>query len=181
MKKKILGWVLVAVFIAAIPLVYATVVKDSMTFEKLTSTGTFTAADIAATGTLTQVGNIAQDGALVQGWDTVGTATTATLAATSQDWILVNKTVGLASLTIALPTITSALDGKVFIFKQLDSGTTDASITPTAGVDAIESTRGTLTGVSDYVIDAIGDRKGWKAHYRSGASPVWLLIDNDVA
>jgi|GEM_PF-2711640 len=124
------------------------------------------------------------NGIINSGWYSVGTSTgttTHTLTSTISDWILINKATGLESLTVNLPTITSDLDGKLYIFKQLDSGTTACNVTPTAGSDAIETSQGTLTGVSDFVLDAAGDCKGWKAHYRSGASPVWLLIHDDVS
>jgi|GEM_PF-5365434 len=117
---------------------------------------------------------------IIDGWLEIGDETEATLTSTSPDWVAVNKTAGLSELTVNLPTITTALDGKIFYFKQIDSGTTACVVTPTAGADAIESTQGTLTATSDDTIDAAGDLKGWKAHYRSGASPVWLLIRDDI-
>jgi len=114
---------------------------------------------------------------MAQNWKEIGSATTVSLAKTDSDYILIKKSVGLASLTVNLPLIDSTMDGKVFTFKQVDSGTTPAVITPYAGYDAIESTKGTLSGVTDYVLNAIGEAKAWKAYYvGSGVSNYWVLL-----
>lgn len=148
--KKIFGWVLVAVLMAAIPLAYATVVKDKMKFE----------GQVQATR-------------FVHKFKTIGTATTYTHTVEDGDVLLVNKTAGLASLTVTLPTITSDLDGYVLIVKQIDSGTTDCALTPVSG-QYIEMTRGTASGASDYSTDAAGDAKAFMARY--GTTCYWYQL-----
>jgi len=76
MKKKlfrVLGYLAVGVLIVALPLVWATVVKDSMTFEgpltikaAITHTGNNTqTGDLALTGDITQTGDQAVTGNVV--------------------------------------------------------------------------------------------------------------------
>jgi hypothetical protein len=84
------------------------------------------------------------------------------------------------SFTLNLPTITSAMDGYPLTVK-MESGATALTVTPTAGVDAIESTVGTITGTSDATIDNTGDVSTWVARYRSGASSYWMHVHKETS
>lgn len=109
---------------------------------------------------------------------------TDTLTALSTNMVYIDKLAGVTTYTVNIPQITEAMDGKEFWFKQIDSATTPATITPAAGYDAIESTQGTFTATSDATIDAAGDIKAWKAYYigaPSGVSNLWILISEDRA
>ena len=97
--------------------------------------------------------------------------------------ILMTKAVGgnaQTSYWITLPTITEAMDGLIVILKQLDSETSPTGMVAAVGIDAIEASRGTATGVSDYTTDAAGDVKAWIADY-SATSSVWRYFFADQA
>lgn len=85
---------------------------------------------------------------------------------------------GESATVIVLPTITEAMSGYVLFAKNI-SGSYARTMTPAVGVDAIESTQGTLTATSDANLDAAGDVRAWVAIYSgdtSGASSVWMLL-----
>lgn len=82
---------------------------------------------------------------------------------------------GTTPTLIQLPTITSAMDGYILYVKNT-SGATTRTITPTAGVDAIEAGKGTMTSTTDATIDAVGEWRAYVADYTSAASGVWKLI-----
>lgn len=187
--KKIVGWVLVSVFLVAIPVVWATVNKDAMTFEgaltilnNITHTGNYT-----ITGTFTQTGDMSTSGSVTIGNElniksyTIPASSVTAYTHSFDNGNLVYLDKALAgtptSCTITLPQITAAMDGTVFILKQLDSGTTAAVVTPYGlGYDGIESTRGTVSGTSDNTTDAVGDAKAWMAYYTSGTSSYWIQL-----
>jgi len=87
---------------------------------------------------------------------------------------------GTTATVVLLPAITAAKSGYILYVKNV-SGDTTRTMTPSSGVDAIESTQGTMTGSSCAKIDAAGDHRTWIAVYSSdtsGASSVWMLINN---
>lgn len=89
---------------------------------------------------------------------------------------------GTTATTITLPAITAAYDGYRLVVKNL-SGATTRTIAAAVGVDAIESTRGTLTGASCTVLDAAGDCREWMAVHAdtvSGTSSYWMQISSNV-
>jgi len=136
--------------------------------DTITWTGTLS-GDLPVSGSVT-VGN-----ELVQKTYTVSGVTEYTLESEDGNIILLDK-VAVNEVAIALPTITAALDGYVLTFKQIDSGTSNAVLTPTALTDTIESTRGTATGTSDATINAAGDTKSFVADFESGVSGVWRQL-----
>lgn len=88
---------------------------------------------------------------------------------------------GSSTTTVALPTITAELSGYMLTVKNVSGGT--PVLTPTATVDAIEATPGTMTGTSDSTCTSAGSASIFVAVYSgdtSGASSVWMSISEDV-
>jgi len=191
--KKIIGWVLVAVLMVAIPWVYASVVKDSMTFEgpltilnSITQTGNQTVTgNLTVTGNTTQTGNIGVTGnVVVDGGYIRPEVYTRTSAQGALTWDVsygnVLITSGTTPLTITLPQITTAMAGYEFTIINHSGATTRTVASYGSGYDTIESTLGTITGTSDANNDAAGDTTTWMAMPAatiSGTSAYWKLID----
>jgi len=95
--------------------------------------------------------------------------------------ILLVDLTDLPSLAVALPTITEAMDGYVLTVKNI-SGATATTLTPTALIDTIEETAGTMTGTADDTVDAAGDSKAFVADYvQSGGTNVWRQLWSNIA
>lgn len=189
---NVLLWVAFACF-AVISIVWATEDMGSRPYKfdgtithnnNMTRTGTLTQTGAATvTGAVTITGDVAITGGLsvsdeiiVPPYEYASTAGALTWT-TAYGHVVICS--GSTESSIALPTITSAMSGYIFTVKN-QSGATTRTLTPTAGVDAIESTRGTITGTSDTTIDAAGDVGTWMALYRSGASPYWVYIHKEL-
>ena len=198
MKKKILqalGYLGIAVLIVAIPMAWASIVKDSMTFEgpltikaAITHTGNNTqTGNLTLTGDITQTGSQAVTGNVVveSGYFRPEvykhlSATGALTWTTAKGNTLILS--GTTPIAIALPTITAAMSGYTLTVKN-ESGATTRTLTPTAGIDAIEATQGTMTGTADASMDAAGDVAVWMAvhtDHLSGVSPVWMIVSDKI-
>ena len=205
MKKKLLqalGYLGIAVLIVAIPLAWATIIKDPMTFEgpltikaaitqtgNLTLTGDITQVGaLGLTGDITQVGsqaitgNVVVDGGYMRPEVYKHLSTTGPLT-----WTVAKGNVlilsGTTATAIALPTITAAMSGYTLTVKN-ESGATTRTLTPTALTDCIEATQGTMTGTSDASMDAAGDVAVWMAvhtDHLSGVSSVWVIVSDKIA
>jgi len=147
-------------------------------------TQTFTGA-AARTGVLTQTGAIdMQDAGIYHDTydhnsDTVAGGDTLTWKTDYGDTLLTSGTTGI---TVTLPTITAAMNGYELTVKTVSGVTT--TLTPTAGVDAIEASQGTMTGTSDSDLDAAGDCATFIAVYStqtSGVSSVWYIKQEDIS
>ena len=194
MKKKLLqalGYLGIAVLIVAIPLAWATVVKDPMTFEgpltikaAITQTG-----DFALTGDITQTGDQAVTGNVVVegGYFRPAIYKYASTSGTTLTWSTAYGNVlmlsGTTATAIALPAITAAMSGYTLTVKN-ESGATTRTLIPNAGVtNYIEATQGTMTGTSDASMDAAGDVAVWMAVHSgdlAGAYSVWLIVSDKI-
>lgn len=177
--KSILGWVVVSGLLVAIPLVYATTIKDDMRFEGSMTVGNeFVIKTYTISGT-SDVALTAANGNVII-LQQVSTSGTSNCAGTS------------ASLyEIRLPEITAAIDGMPIILKNKSglssfatfsgSGVTDQQVVPGSGYDTIEATQGTESGVSYIALDAAGDCTMFVADYVSGSTSVWRLVSEDIS
>ena len=199
MKKKLLqalGYLGIAVLIVAIPLAWATVVKDPMTFEgPLTISGAITqASNTTQTGNLTLTGDITQTGSQAVTGNVVvesGYFRPAVYSHASTSGALTWSTAygnvlilsGTTPIAVALPAITAAMSGYTFTVKN-ESGATTRTLTPNAGVtDYIEATQGTMTDTSDASIDAAGDVAVWMAVHSgdlAGSYSVWIIVSDKI-
>jgi len=193
MKKKllqVLGYLGVGILIMAIPFVWATVVKDPMTFE-----GPLTIkAAVTQTGNTTLTGNITQTGNQSVTGTIAGTAIKggiATLAYTNKSGLVVTGTEGnillantglateipglcqgpgdSAGVTVVLPVPTTALEGYEYTIIKSDSGATDIFLYVLGGlpIGIASSTTDNLT------IDSQGDAVTVVADYDSAVS-YWI-------
>ena len=204
MKKKLLivmsGQALVylgiAILIVAIPIAWASIVKDSMTFEgpltikaAITHTGNNTqTGNLALTGNITQTGNQAVTGNVVveSGYFRPAVYSHASTSgaltwSTAYGNVLILS--GTTPIAVALPAITAAMSGYTFTVKN-ESGATTRTLTPNAGVtDYIEATQGTMTGTADASMDAAGDVAVWMAVHSgdlAGAYSVWMIASDKI-
>jgi len=200
MKKKLLqalGYLGIAVLIVAIPLAWATVVKDPMTFEgpltiktaitqtgNTTQTGNLTlTGDITQTGSQAVTGNIVVDGGYIRPEVYKHPSTSGALTwTTAKGNVLILS--GSTATAIALPAITAAMSGYTLTVKN-ESGATTRTLTPAATglTDCIEATQGTMTGTSDASMDAAGDVAVWMAvhtSHLSGVSSVWMIVSDKI-
>ena len=198
MKKKLLqalGYLGIAVLIVAIPIAWASIVKDPMTFEgpltikaAITHTGNNTqTGNLTLTGDITQTGSQAVTGNIVvesgyfrpEVYEHPSTSGALTWTVAKGNTLILSGTTATA---IALPTITAAMSGYTLTVKN-ESGATTRTLTPTAGVDAIEATQGTMTGTADASMDAAGDVAVWMAvhtSHLSGVSSVWMIVSDKI-
>jgi hypothetical protein len=184
--KKILGWVLVATLMVAIPLALATVIKDNMTY-----TGT-----VAMTGTETHSGAVTNSGVITHSdgvifndevvlqpykMTSVGSAADPALGT----WAYANGNIGMFSgstaYTLTLPTITAAMSGYVVTFK--NEADAIARILASGTGDGIEDSQGTMTGTTEEDMDAVGDVLTLMAVHTThlaGASSVWMIVASGI-
>ena len=211
MKKKLLqalGYLGIAVLIVAIPIAWASIVKDSMTFEgpltikaAITHTGNNTqTGNLTLTGDITQVGALGLTGDITQTGSQAVTGNVvvesgyfrpAVYSHASTSGALTWSTAygnvlilsGTTPTAIALPAITAAMSGYTFTVKN-ESGATTRTLTPNAGVtDYIEATQGTMTGTSDASMDAAGDVAVWMAVHSgdlAGSYSVWMIVSDKI-
>ena len=161
--KSILGWVFIAVLIAAIPMAMSGDIKDSMRFW-----------DVKVMQGLTKTVYKHAGGAIE--WET------------SMGNIIMMS--GATTSYIMLPLITEQMSGyeltlKVNANPAAGSGYNRYIVSDGApgGNDQMEIAQGTLTGTSDSEMDAVGDTKTYVAvhhSYLSGVTSVWLIKVEDL-
>jgi len=210
MKKKLLqalGYLGIAVLIVAIPLAWATVVKDDMDFKGTnTYSGTEThSGEVTFSGGVTNSGQVQFDSGIAmkttnlvfttagQATDDYTNGTGFTITGMANGNIVFVSLAGVtdytasksgyigdgkSGTTVNLPTITQSMDGWTVTIVKIDSGTSE--VVPYAAGLPVGYASGTTPGasLSTLLMNAQGDSVTLMADYDSGVS--WWVTSYSI-